>query len=110
LPEKRNSMKVITSITTILHDHAIVVDVQNGEFWKLEWINMDRRTRVIASTSNVCRSFCIRPLMPLLQLPEATCRTLPERLGMLQHNCSRRPLKGVFRLAVPWYIGLQKEC
>ena len=48
-------MKVITSITTILHDHAIVVDVQNGEFWKLEWIDMDRRTRVITSTSNVCR-------------------------------------------------------
>lgn len=55
LPEKRNSLKVITSITTILHDHAIVVDVQNGEFWELEWINMDRRTRIIASTSNVCR-------------------------------------------------------
>ena len=55
LPEKRNSLKVITSITTILHDHAIVVDVQNGEFWKLEWIDMDRRTRVITSTSNVCR-------------------------------------------------------
>ncbi|KAL9709600.1 hypothetical protein Ac2012v2_007339 [Leucoagaricus gongylophorus] len=74
LPEKRNSLKVITSITTILHDHAIVVDVQNGEFWELEWINMDRRTRIIASTSN---------------LPEATRRTLPERLGMLQYNCSK---------------------
>jgi len=103
LPEKRNSLKVITSITTILHDHAIVVDVQNGEFWELKWINVYRRTRVIASTSNVCR-------LRLLVLHRVLNAALFQNGWVCFSTTVRRPLEAVFRLVVPWYIGLQKEC